>query len=93
MSAIETNVGAMEPEQIVDYLNYCSYRAQRDIHGMSAENAKKLWPQTGEAMEQRYQRELNDYVEAGIRKDQRERLEGREDHGKEFLDGLRRSGL
>ena len=48
----------MTPESIVDYLTYCSYRAQRGLHGMSAENAKRLWPTTGDAMEATYQAEL-----------------------------------
>ncbi len=88
---IETSVGPMTAEGVVDYLNYCNYRANRER--MSAADLAKLWPESGAAMEQRYQRELNNYAEAGIRKDQRDRIEGRDDGGKEFLDGLRRSGL
>ncbi len=93
MSAvIETTAGPMAPEGVVDYLNYCNYRANRE-RGMSAADLAKLFTETGAAMEQRYQRELNNYAESAIRKDQRDRLEGRDDGGKEFLDGLRRSGL
>lgn len=51
---IPTSNGPMSPEGIVDHLNYCSYRAQRELHGMSAQNAKRLWPVTGDAMEARY---------------------------------------
>lgn len=54
---IQTNKGPMTPEAIVDHLTYCSYRAQRELYGMSAERAKRLWPQTGDAMEARYQAE------------------------------------
>lgn len=54
---LQTNKGLMAPEAIVDYLTFCSYRAQRELHGMSAENAKRLWPDTGDAMEARFQAE------------------------------------
>lgn len=47
----------MTPDSIVDHLNYCSYRAQRELHGMSAASAKRLWPVTGDAMEARFQTE------------------------------------
>lgn len=58
MNTIPTSHGPMTPEGIVDHLTYCSYRAQRETHGMSAESAKRLWPYTGDAMEARYQTEL-----------------------------------
>ena len=58
MDTIPTSRGPMTPEGIVDYLTYCSYRAQRELHGMSAERAKRLWPVTGDAMEARYQSEI-----------------------------------
>lgn len=57
MNAITTNKGPMTPEGIVDYLTYCSYRAQRELHGMSAANAKRLWPLSGDAMEAQFQAE------------------------------------
>lgn len=57
MNTISTSKGPTTPEGVVDYLTYCSYRAQRELYGMSAESAKRLWPQTGDAMEARYQSE------------------------------------
>lgn len=48
----------MTPEEVVDHLTYCSYRAQRSLYGMSAERCKRLWPETGDAMEARYQTEI-----------------------------------
>ncbi len=54
---IPTNKGPMTTESIVDHLTYCSYRAQRALHGMSAENARRLWPHSGDAMEAKYQAE------------------------------------
>lgn len=57
MNEIPTSKGPMTPEGVVDYLTYCSYRAQRGLHGMSAESAKRLWPETGDAMEAQYQAE------------------------------------
>lgn len=57
MNAIPTNKGPMTPEGIVDYLTFCSYRAQRALHGMSAASAKRLWPLSGDAMEAQFQAE------------------------------------
>ncbi len=54
VNTIPTNKGPMTPESIVDYLTYCSYRAQRELHGVSAEMAIKWYP-NGEAMEAKYQ--------------------------------------
>lgn len=58
MNQIPTSKGPMAPVALIDYLTYCSYRAQRGLHGMSAENAKRLWPATGNAMEAQYQTEI-----------------------------------
>lgn len=55
---IPTNQGAMTPERIVDSLTYSCYRHNRAL-GMSAERLKRLlWPQSGDALEARYQREI-----------------------------------
>jgi hypothetical protein len=53
---IPTNKGPMTPESAIDFLTYCSYRAQRDLHGVSAEKAVKWYP-NGEALEANYQAE------------------------------------
>lgn len=48
----------MTPERIVDSLTYSCYRHNRGL-GMSAERLKRLlWPQSGDALEARYQQEI-----------------------------------
>lgn len=54
---IPTSQGPMSAEGVIDHLNYCNYRANRG-YGMSAEQLKKLWPQSGDAMEAKYQTEI-----------------------------------
>lgn len=80
----------MSPEQIVDHLTYCSYRHNRQT--MSAEALATLFPLTCEAMEARYWSELSAYVDAGIRKDQRERHEGRPEHDRDVAGLPMRAG-
>jgi hypothetical protein len=46
------------PEQLINELSYSTYSAHRAL-GMCVEAARKLWPETGEAMEKRYQEEHN----------------------------------
>lgn len=57
MTMIPTSAGPMTPAGIVDHLTYCSYRANRG-YGMSAADLKTFWPQSGDAMEARYQAEI-----------------------------------
>lgn len=52
---IPTNKGPMTAERIVDELTYASYRFNRGT--LEAEKLMRLFPETGRAMEQRYQRE------------------------------------
>lgn len=61
--------------EAVDYLTYCNYRANRG-YGVSAADLAKLWPQTGAAMERRYEAEINAYAERKIRGDQAARHTG-----------------
>lgn len=46
----------MSGAQLVDALNYSCYRFNRE-RGMSAESLGKLFPESGAAMEARYQAE------------------------------------
>ena len=55
---IPTNLGNLEPQQIMDVLMYSSYRAQRDC-GMDADVAAKLLKVDGDLYESRYQYERN----------------------------------
>jgi hypothetical protein len=57
----DTSVGTLSGEQLVDLLQYSSYKAQRDIWGMSAEGARRIFP-NGAALEARYEREVNAYA-------------------------------
>ena len=57
MNLIQTNVGAVSPEQLVDELKYLSFAAQRD-EGMSAEAFGRLLKMDATEFEARYQREL-----------------------------------
>ena len=52
---IPTTKGAMSPAQIIEELNYCCYAHNRRT--ASAETLARLFPETWEAMERRYQRE------------------------------------
>ena len=81
---------------LVADLMYRTYAHNRDKSPeITAESWKKIFVGDDvDAFEARYQEEkANAYAEAMIRKAQRERYEGRDDGGREFLDGLRRSGL
>ncbi len=55
---MNTNKGKKTPESIIDELTYGSYAFNRN-QGMTAEYLLNLFPRSGEAMEQRYQKELN----------------------------------
>lgn len=63
---IETNMGTLAPDQLIDELNFSCYRANRD-GGMTAEalGSKHLFgPERGAAMEKRYWDEINAYANA-----------------------------
>lgn len=57
MNTIPTNHGPMTPTDIVEYLTYCSYKANRPA--LKPEDLEKYFPNTA-AMEERYQRELRE---------------------------------
>lgn len=61
----ETSVGPLTAEQIGDHLEFASYRAQRDIWGMTAEQAARIFPRAAEH-EARFQRQVNAYATAKV---------------------------
>lgn len=61
---IETNLGTLTPDQLIDELNFSCYRSNRE-GGMTAEAlaSKHLFgPERGAAMESRYWQEISAYV-------------------------------
>jgi hypothetical protein len=70
----------MSPDQILDDLTYRQYRISRES---SPDITPRSWGfvygPVWEALEERYQRDLAAAAESGIRKAQRERIEGRSD--------------
>jgi hypothetical protein len=73
--------GSVRPEeqQVIDYLTYCCYKANRE-RGMTADDLLKLFPQTGAAMEQRLESEANAYADKTIWRDKEARHTGEERH-------------
>lgn len=68
---IETNVGSLTGEQLIDELDFSCYRFNRD-NGMTAEAlaSKYLFgPERGAEMERRYWSEISAYVNARNKRD------------------------
>lgn len=67
----------MTPAAIVDELTYRCYARARDEGSPAA--LQNIF-ENGAALERRYQDSINAYVNAGVKRDQRERHEGRDEH-------------
>lgn len=61
--------------EVIDFLTYRTYRHNREL-GATAAGLAKLWPQTGAAMERRYEAEINAYADSKIRADKEARHQG-----------------
>lgn len=56
---LSTSAGFLEVAQVIDALNYACYRFNREL-GTSAEQLARAFPETGAAMEARYQAEISE---------------------------------
>ena len=54
---LSTSAGFLEAARVIDALTFACYRYNRQECGMSAEQLARLFPDTGAAMEARYQAE------------------------------------
>lgn len=54
---VPTNNGVMSAQAVMDHLTYACYRYNRSVCGMGAQALARLFPQTGAAMEAKYQAE------------------------------------
>lgn len=70
----------MNPIDILDEVSYRTYRDSRNSSpDITPQSWKHVFGPSVDQMEERYQREIAAQADAGIKKDQRERLEGRAD--------------
>ncbi len=85
--------GSAHPESnlVIDYLTYCNYKANRE-RGMTADDLLKLFPQTGAAMEQRLENEVNAYANAMTRRDKEARHTGLPEHDLDLVGRILRAG-
>lgn len=77
--------------EAVDYLTYRAYRHNREM-GLSAADLAKLWPQTGAAMESKFQDEINAYAAEKVSADKAARHQGVTEHDLDVVGRALRAG-